>query len=809
MKKWFKVILLIVVVIIISIIAIYFIFLRPKPLPISADDRAAIVIMPLPASLKVKNGEFHLTPAFGVSVRGPKDELVSKALARFKARVSMITGISYSVESGEGLRVEYSQPALAVQPVDVDESYEISITSSGIALKSVSGYGVMRALESLLQLLNVHEDKASWPALEMKDAPRYAWRGLMIDVGRHFIPKEIILRNLDAMAAVKMNVFHWHLSDYQGFRVESKVFPKLHELGSNGEYYTQEDIQEIVSYARDRGIRVVPEFDLPGHSSGILVGYPELASAPGPYQLETRFGIFEPVIDPTREEVYEFLDKLIAEMTQLFSDDYFHIGGDEVNYAQWTKNPQIQSFMKMNNITDNHALQAYFNQRMEKILTKHNKKMVGWDEILNPNLSNNIVVQSWRSHKSLFQAVQKGSNAILSAGYYLDHKAPASKHYGVDPEVMPGAVTIKPDSLNWQEYFLEVNISETKMPTTLIFFGESDNLRGLFSMMDNATAFESAVREGEQITFSFPSDYGEISCEVNLLGDSVSGKISLGLLSFPFNGKKIGGNDVAGTLPPKVEQIKPLTEDDKKRILGGEAAMWTELSSATNIESRIWPRAAAMAEKWWSPAELTKDTRDMYRRLEVMSGYLEELDVKHNKNQELLIADLAEGKDLRPVQTLIYALQEVTLTERLGDFSASTNDPLNEVVDAAAPESLLAVKFNQKVDDFLADSNHNQHKDDILKQLTEWRNNHAAFLTVSQGNTRLEKVVLTSEELSMMSNFALQAVNAITGKTKLSKADKLAISKAISSPAKSRAGVYIAVRPALQKLVDAIPESVN
>src|SRR5678816_3175249 len=192
----------------------------------------------------------------------------------------------------------------------------------------------------------------------------------MIDVARHFQTMEVLKRNLDGMAAVKMNVFHWHLSEDQGFRIESKKFPKLHQLGSDGNYFTQEQVKEIIAYARDRGIRVVPEFDIPGHSTSWLVGHPELGSAPGPYSIERRAGIFEPALDPTRDEVYKFLDTFLGEMAALFPDAYLHIGGDENEGKQWDRNPKIQAFMKEKGIKNNHALQAYFNTRLLKILQK-------------------------------------------------------------------------------------------------------------------------------------------------------------------------------------------------------------------------------------------------------------------------------------------------------------------------------------------------------------------------------------------------------------------------------------------------------
>ena len=196
---------------------------------------------------------------------------------------------------------------------------------------------------------------------EIQDQPRFPWRGLMIDIARHYQPPEVLKRNLDAMAAVKLNVFHWHLTEDQGFRVESKKFPKLHTMGSDGFFYTQDQVREIIAYAAERGIRVIPEFDIPGHATSWLVGHPELGSAPGPYKIERGAGIFEPALDPTRDQTYKFLDGFLGEMAALFPDAYMHIGGDENEGKQWDRNPQIQAFMKAKGIKDNHALQAYFN----------------------------------------------------------------------------------------------------------------------------------------------------------------------------------------------------------------------------------------------------------------------------------------------------------------------------------------------------------------------------------------------------------------------------------------------------------------
>jgi len=246
--------------------------------------------------------------------------------------------------------------------VGEDESYQLTITENQVTLKAETDIGALRGLETFLQLLSVDEKGYYFPAVVINDAPRFPWRGLLIDVSRHFMPVEVIKRNLDGMAAVKMNVFHWHLADDQGFRVECQSWPKLHELGSDGFYYTRAQIKEIIAYAADRGIRVIPEFDVPAHATSWLVAYPELGSAPGPYSLERRWGIKDPIMDPTKEFTYEFLDKFFAEMAALFPDEYFHIGGDENNGNHWNTNDHIQQFMKDNNIPDNHALQTYFNK---------------------------------------------------------------------------------------------------------------------------------------------------------------------------------------------------------------------------------------------------------------------------------------------------------------------------------------------------------------------------------------------------------------------------------------------------------------
>jgi len=391
-----------------------------------------------------------------------------------------------------------------VQSFKEDESYTLEVSPKQARLKSPTPVGALRGMETFLQLVDLDATGFGAPAVEIHDQPRFPWRGLSWDVSRHWMPIEVVKRNLDGMAAVKLNVFHWHLSDDQGFRVESKTFPKLHEMGSDGHYYTQEQVKEVIAYARDRGIRVVPEFDMPGHSTAWFVGYPELASGPGPYQIERRWGVLNPAMDPTRDEVYQFLDAFVGETAALFPDEYFHIGGDEVNGKQWKSDPRIQAFMQQHAMRSTADLQTYFSERLVEIVERHGKKPIGWDEVLHPGLPKNVVVQSWRGQRSLATAAQQGYMGVLSAGYYLDLIEPASRHYRADP-------------------------------------------------LEGATA--------------------------------------------------------------------GLTAEERVRILGGEACMWEEFASSATVDSRLWPRLAAIAERLWSPQSV-KDVDSMYRRLAVVSREL-------------------------------------------------------------------------------------------------------------------------------------------------------------------------------------------
>lgn len=517
------------------------------------------------------------------------------------------------------------------------------MTGSGAELSAATTLGVMRGLQTFLQLVQMTSNGFAVPAVVIEDKPRFPWRGLMIDSSRHFMPVDVIKRNLDGMAAVKLNVFHWHLSDNQGFRVESNKFPKLQEMGSDGLYYTQEQVREVIAYAAERGIRVIPEFDMPGHSTAFFAGYPELASAPGPYTIERHWGVFDPAMDPTRESTYKFLDVFIGEMAKLFPDQFFHIGGDEVNGKQWDGNPKIQEFMHSHNLKNNTDLQAYFNTRVQKIVARHGKIMEGWDEILRPDLPKDIVVQSWRGQQSLGQAAQQGYRGLLSYGYYLDLMQPASQHYAVDP-----------------------------------------------------------------------------------FGDGAAS----------------------------------LSDADKQKILGGEACMWAEFVSPENVDSRIWPRMAAIAERLWSPQDVT-DINSMYARLAVVNTWLDNYQLTQNTNYEVMLHHMAGTDAVAPLKTLADVVEPVKgyMRERLPPLDASSVTPLNRLIDAARPESIPARNFSNLVNEFVSGKLKPGLEEGIRASLTSWRGNGEDLGGLGQNSSIVQEALPIGQNLSALAGAGLQALD--------------------------------------------------
>jgi hexosaminidase len=650
-------------------------------------------LMPVPASVRFNPGRLPIGKSFSVAARGIVDDRLQAAIDRAVRRLEGRTGIEFQRGlSGDAntatLLVETQGPGKAVPSVDEDESYTLEVSDRQATLRAQTVVGALRGLETFLQLLASDREGYFIPAVQIRDQPRFRWRGLLIDVGRHYEPMEVLKRNLDAMAAVKLNVLHWHLTEDQGFRIESKIFPKLHEMGSDGLYYTQDQAREIIAYARERGIRVVPEFDIPGHATSWLVGYPELGSAPGPYQIERRAGIFEPALDPTREEIYVFLDKFFGEMAALFPDAYMHIGGDENEGKQWDRNPQIQAFMKEHGIKDHHGLQTYFNQRLLPILKKHGKRMMGWDEIFQPDLPKDVVIHSWRGPAALAEAARKGYDGILSNGYYIDLIFPTSQHYIVDP---------------------------------------------------------------------LPADSG-------------------------------------------------LTPSEAAHILGGEATMWGEWVSPETIDSRIWPRTAAIAERLWSPRNVN-DVEDMYRRLAVTSVQLEELGLTHEKNQAMMLRRLARGKDIGSLQILASLVEPVKEYRRYQERPQTMLSPLTGLVDAARPDSEAARRFASLVDGLLVGApRFEAYSQEIQNTLAEWQSAGPELQAIIDGSPALQEARPLAVDLSEMGRAGLEALSYLKKGIQPTAAWRDSRLAMLERAAQPKAALEFPIIPSLKELIIAAYE---
>jgi hexosaminidase len=399
-------------------------------------------------------------------------------------------------------------------------------------------------------------------------------------------------------------------------------------------------------------------------------------------------------MDPTREGTYKFLDKFIGEMAGLFPDAYFHIGGDEVDNKPWDSNPKIQEFIRAHGMKNNRDLQAYFNQRLQKIVQKHGKIMMGWDEVLHPDLPKTVLVESWRGQDSLAEAAKQGHLGLLSYGYYLDLMWPAARHYAVDPMTMTGGAAA-------------------------------------------------------------------------------------------------------------------LTAEEQKRILGGEACMWSEFVTPETIDSRIWPRLAAIAERLWSPQE-TRDNQSMYRRLEEVSWRLGWLGLNHESNYPLLLQRLAGRDDIAALRVLADAVEptkDYTRTEVFPQPPVKST-PLNRLVDAARPESTVARQFAELVESYVQSG----YKDSaaeaqIRAWLVKWRDNDAHLQPVLDRSFLLAEDKPLSADLAALAAAGLQALDSMEKSQPLTdawRAEQLAV---VERSMKPRANLLLVVAPPIQRLIAATAPS--
>ena len=622
--------------------------------PLTAQSLAfQNTLLPVPSSITTGNGSLSITKDLTVSLGGAHNTILEAATRRTLNSLEASTGIRLSKD------LESPNPTLTIQVHDItgtrptletDETYSITTSPNKIMLQARTVFGALHGLQTIQQLVRAEDGHYIIPAVEINDSPRFPWRGFMLDVSRHFMPLPVIYRTLDGMAAVKLNVFHWHLTDDQGFRIESKRFPLLTAKGSDGLFYTQDQVRDVIAYAGARGIRVVPELDIPGHVTSWLVGMPQLGSVQRPYEISRTFGIWDGALDPTRDSTYKFLDAFIGEMAALFPDDYLHFGGDESNGVDWKANPSIVAFMKAHNMKSTDELQTYFSTRVLALVHQHHKQMVGWDEILTPGTPKDAVIQSWRGVESLAVAAKQGNRGILSAPYYLDGMKTAERMYLDDP------------------------------------------------IPDNST----------------------------------------------------------------------LTPDQQRLILGGEVCMWAEQITAQTVDSRVWPRTAALAERFWSPRQ-TRDVPDMYRRLAVESIRLDGLGLTHISGPESGLRQLAGSESAASqLAVLISTLSPVPFHERYQQQKTSQLTPMGDAVDYTRPDPPLREDLRLLVERYLNSTSTAEHTaahEQLQTLFQSWIAYGPTLDALAPEHPKLNQLSLRRSQLVQLGQLGIQSLTSIESHT--------------------------------------------
>ena len=619
-------------------------------------------LMPWPQNINLTDGTFALTKNFKVNITGNPNPRIFVGTTNFLRRLDGRTGLFFQ----QGFVTKINQVPSAELQINCvqsgkiglyeDESYQLDIQSNKIIINATSDLGALHGLETLLQMLQNNSTSYYFPTAKITDLPRFTWRGLMIDVARHFQPIDVIKRNLDAMAAVKMNVFHWHLTDDQGWRIQIKKHPKLTDLASDGLFYTQEEIKSIVKYAGERGILVVPEIDVPGHASAILTAYPEMGSKVIPfskgtaekneqsvalstYGIERNAGIFNPTLDPSNPKTYQLLSEIFDEVCPLFPGAYFHIGGDENEGKDWDSNPKIQEFKKKNKLVTNHDLQTYFTMQLVPMLKKHGKQLMGWEEIMTKDMSKNAIIHSWKGPnegipvgQSVANAAKNGYKTVLSNGFYIDLMQSVNDHYLNDP----------------------------------------------------------------------------------------------------------------------IPKNSTLTTEDKARILGGEATMWTELVSPLTFDSRIWPRTAAIAERLWSSQDVV-DLNSMHKRIKKVSFRLEELGITHIKNKAVILRNISNNQEIKALEDFSNICEPLKIYSRnKGGTEYQMYSPLTLFADACTPDAPDALDFDAAVALYLSNKN-SENQLLVSNFLKRWIATNTDLVQLSLNAPLVQPILPLSKSLSDLS----------------------------------------------------------
>lgn len=627
----------------------------------------------MPRSVRYGHGWLQVKGSFLVKWVGYRNLVLDRAVSRFQNDVARRTALDVRHSSIAQLSIDCRGEDKGYLTADAREHYSLVAKDDSIVLTADGPTGVLRGLATLRQSITTVPSGFAIPTMVIDDTPRFVWRGVMIDVARHFYSLPTLKREIDTMELVKLNVLHLHLSDNEGFRVESRLFPKLQEA-SLPNVYSQADIRDLVSYAADRGVRIVPEFDVPGHTLGMLKAYPEYAS--GEVAGRDYFSAMGSALNPANPETFTFLDRLFGEMTALFPDQYFHVGGDEISGADWKANPQVQEFMRANGLKTKEELESYFFNRVRQAVVAHGKSVVGWEEVARTAIPHDVVVQTWRSSSAVARVTAQGNRVIATCGFYVDKLWPAEDLYRVDPQ------------------------DPTSCGLTREEFAEG-----------KAKGLPAAILAEDQV----------------------------------------------------IDPSLKLSPAQQALVIGGEAALWTEMVTEEMLDNRVWPGAEVIAERLWSPASI-RDTAEMYRRLIIVHDGLRIAGLPDDANRRRMAARLAPGES-QPVTVLLNLVAPVRnhahnhVGTALLKGQEPTQQEFNELADAASPDSLVARRFELDAERFVRGDRSDAAA--LKATLASWRDNHDQFAAVAKGNPGLEAALPISADIAALAAIGLEAVAAI------------------------------------------------
>lgn len=637
----------------------------------SLPAMAASALMPAPQKVELAPDGATLAVTSPLDAQwtgcGPVEK-TDAAAARFQADIVRQTGLRLKADTPIPLRISCLS---AEAGADKGEAYRLHVRADGISIEAEGPTGALRALSTLRQLAGLSPNGIRIPLQTIEDKPRFAWRGVMLDPARNFISVETLQRQIDAMERVKLNTLHLHLSDDQGFRVESRLYPKLN---AGGPFYTQAQIRELVAYADARGVRIVPEFDVPGHSQAMVEAYPEI----GVIKQSAIPGLKASALNPASPATWRFVRGLFAEMAALFPDPYFHAGGDEVSAGIWQDAPGMAAWMKREGLADQHAVESRFAREMARILKARGKKMIGWEEVAAAGVGPDVVVQAWQTSNAMASATAGGHPTLMSAGYYLNLLLPAEYHYALDPAQTSGA-GLAPDHAAF--------------------------LRKLSPIL------------------------------AKMITDAL------------------------------VDQPKPpLTAEQEAKLRGGEMALWGEIATDELIDHHLWPRAAAVAERFWSDRSI-RDTDDMYARLAIVSAQLSASGL-HNVSGRMRMIERLAPNDPQALATLLEVagpVRNMAHDHRIRAVLAGKTilQSLNAPADAAPVDSLAARGFAAEAKRFVAGER--ALAPQLAAQLAIWQANDARFQAVAKGNPLLEAALPTSAQLAALASIGQEAVAALAG----------------------------------------------